>query len=231
MKRVALITGGNRGIGLEVCKQLSQRDFIVILSARDSDTGEKMVTKLREDGGDVHFLLLDTSDSESMKRAIADIDRKFARLDVLINNAGILLDRDLSPEKTSIENLKKTLDTNVYGPYYLCQLSAPLMRKNHYGRIVNVSSGAGQLLVRAYAPSYSVSKAALNAVTCQFAAAFKKDGILVNSVTPGWVRTSMGGSSAPLSLEEGADSIVWAATLPNDGPTGGFFRDRKSIHW
>ena len=231
MKRVVLVTGGNRGLGLEVCKRLSKLDFTVILSARDSDAGKKLAKKLREDGGDVHFLPLDTTNPESMKRAIAEIERQFSRLDVLINNAAILLGHDLSPEEVPMDHLKQTFDTNVCGPYYLCQLVAPLMRKNHYGRIVNVSSAAGQLRVGTYVPSYSISKTALNAVTCQFAAALKKDGILVNSVSPGWVRTSMGGDSAPLSVEEGADTLIWAATLPDDGPTGGFFQERKPIPW
>lgn len=231
-KRVALVTGGNRGLGLEACRQLAKQGYIVVLGARNKKAGEEQVAMLCKEGGDVHFSYLDVTDSSSMQRTMQFITKKFGRLDVLVNNAGILLDYDQAPSEVAVETLGKTFETNVKGPFVLSQLAIPLMKKGKYGRIVNLSSGAGQLeSMSSFAPSYAVSKTALNAVTCQFAAELQGTGILVNAVCPGWVKTDMGGKMAPRSVEEGVDTILWAATLPDDGPTGSFLRDRQTISW
>jgi NAD(P)-dependent dehydrogenase (short-subunit alcohol dehydrogenase family) len=156
----------------------------------------------------------------------------FGRADVLVNNAALYLGEGRSVLEASLEDVQATMATNVYGPLLLCQAFIPTMRRQRYGRVVNVSSGSGQLSTMSDdAPSYSLSKAALNALTCMLAAATAGTNVLVNSVCPGWVRTDMGGRRAPRGVEEGASGIVWLATLPEGGPSGGFFRDRKRIAW
>lgn len=211
--KVALVTGANRGIGLEVCRQLAARGLRVIATSRRGERGT---------------LPLDVTDAESI-RACA---REAGRVDVLVNNAAILVAEERALLATPLDDLRRTFETNVFGALAVCQAFVPGMVRRRYGRVVNVSSGAGQLSsMGTYAPAYSISKAALNAVTLQLAAAVRGGGVLVNAVNPGWVRTRMGGRSAPRSVEEGADTIVWAATLPDDGPTGTFFSDRRPIEW
>lgn len=229
-QRVALVTGSNRGIGLEVVRQLAEKDFKVILSSRDENKGIKAMNKLKKDN--VYFHQLDTTDVKSIKRSADHIEKKFGRLDVLVNNAGILIDGKKTGMTVDPETMKKTLETNTYGPLFVSQAFIPLMKKNKYGRIVNVSSGLGQLdQISGGYPSYSISKTALNAVTRVLAGETQGHNILVNSVCPGWVKTDMGGSGAERSIEKGAETLVWLAILPDKGPTGKFFRDKKEIEW
>jgi len=232
-KRFILVTGGNRGLGLETCRQLAQSGHEVILTSRDEKKGKKLVEDLQKEGLSLHFLPLDVADVQSIASLVNQIEKRWKRLDVLINNAAIASDKESTGTPDSDrEILEKTLNTNVVGAFDLCHRLAPLMKKNHYGRIVNVSSGLGQLSEpHSEFLTYSISKTALNAVTTLFAARYQGSNVLINSVCPGWVRTDMGGPSAPRSLDQGAKSIIWAATLPDGGPTGGFFRDGQPIKW
>jgi NAD(P)-dependent dehydrogenase (short-subunit alcohol dehydrogenase family) len=226
-KRVALVTGANRGLGLETCRQLARQGYTVILGSRDEAKGRAAAAELARERLEVVPRALDVSSTESITALAHAIEREFGRLDVLVNNAGIL-----PKDEERIEVIRETMETNVYGPYQLCQALVPLMRKGGYGRIVNVSSGMGQLSdMEGGWPAYRISKTALNAVTRIFAAETAGSGILVNSICPGWVKTDMGGADAERSIPEGADTIVWAATLPENGPTGRFFRDREPIEW
>jgi NAD(P)-dependent dehydrogenase (short-subunit alcohol dehydrogenase family) len=159
-------------------------------------------------------------------------EKEFGGVDVLVNNAAILLSEDGDVLKVPVDECRRSMETNLYGPLLLCQALMPGMRRRRYGRVVNVSSGAGQISSMSdYAPAYSLSKAALNALTRQLAHAARDRNVLVNAVDPGWVRTDMGGRSAPRTVEQGAETIVWCATLPDGGPTGGFFHDRRPIAW
>ncbi|HAZ49318.1 MAG TPA: short-chain dehydrogenase [Cyanobacteria bacterium UBA11371] len=236
MKKVAVVTGANRGLGFETCRQLAKQGIQVILTSRDEAKGKAAAEKLQAEGLDVKFHLLDVTSPDSIEHLAQFIRNEFGRLDILVNNAGIALDFVFGPEgsifNSKIETLQKTIETNTYAPLLLCQALIPLMKANNYGRVVNVSSGAGQLedMQTGYA-TYRISKTALNAVTRIIANELKETNILVNAVCPGWVKTDMGGPNAPRSLEEGVDTIVWLATLPDDGPTSGFFRDRKPIPW
>jgi NAD(P)-dependent dehydrogenase (short-subunit alcohol dehydrogenase family) len=226
-RRVALVTGANRGIGLEVARQLASRGLHVILAVRDRGLGEKAARTLRDDGLDVVAEPLDVTETASIHTLARGI-----RVDVLVNNAAVLFAENATMTGTGIDDLRKTFETNVFGAVAVAQAFVPGMVDRGYGRVVNVSSGAGQLsTMSTYAPAYSMSKAALNAFTRLLAAETAATGVLVNSVDPGWVRTRMGGSNASRSVEQGADTIVWLATLPAKGPTGGFFRDRKRIDW
>ena len=223
--RVALVTGGNRGIGLEVSRQLAALGYRVILTARDLSKADAAARKIGK-AGDVVAAQLDVTDPASI-RALAR-----EPVDVLVNNAGILIDDDTELLHLPADKLRETFETNLFAPIAVSQVFVPGMVSRGYGRIVNVSSGAGQLTsMNTYAPAYSMSKTALNAFTRQLAAATKGTGVLVNSACPGWVRTDMGGRNAPRSVEQGADTIVWLATLGTKGPTGGFFSDRKQIAW
>jgi len=232
-QRVALVTGGNRGIGLEVCRQLSRERLKVILTSREGLSGKAAADKLQAEGLDVSYFPLDVTKVESIKRIAEYVNGSFGRLDVLVNNAGVLMEGATQTSlEISLDILRTTMETNVYGPYRLCQALIPIMRRNRYGRIVNVSSEMASLAgMGGTHAAYRASKTALNAVTRVLAAEFKNDNILVNAVSPGWVKTRMGGPQAPRSVAEGAAGIVWAATLPNDGPTGGFFQDKQPIPW
>jgi NAD(P)-dependent dehydrogenase (short-subunit alcohol dehydrogenase family) len=230
--RVALVTGGNRGLGLETCRQLANRGYRVVLTSRDAGKGRAAVASLRNTGADVTYHRLDVTSARDIARVQAFVLEMFGRADVLVNNAALYLGEGRSVLEASLEDVQATMATNVYGPLLLCQAFIPTMRRQRYGRVVNVSSGSGQLSTMSDdAPSYSLSKAALNALTCMLAAATAGTNVLVNSVCPGWVRTDMGGRRAPRGVEEGASGIVWLATLPEGGPSGGFFRDRKRIAW
>ena len=233
--RVALVTGANRGIGLEIAKQLAERGNQVVLGARDITRGEQAANKITAKNGKKVFVAeLDVTNQDTVEKLIQVISSEFGRLDILVNNAGILIDETDLPSETDLRIVRTTLETNLLGPWRLCKAFIPLMKKNNYGRIVNVSSGAGALGSMAedlYSPAYSISKSSLNALTIMLARELRDTKILVNAMCPGWVRTDMGGQSAPRSVDEGADTAVWLATLPDDGPTGGFFRDRKRIEW
>ncbi len=232
-RRVAVVTGGNKGIGFEICRQLARKGLRVILTSRDSAKGEEAMRRLRKDGLDVAFHPLDVDSDESVRRLIERLDKDVGRADVLVNNAGILLDRrTASVLKEPLQTFRRTFETNFYGALRMCQALVPLMRRNHYGRIVNLSSELGQLdEMGDGTPAYRASKTALNALTRMVASATQAQEILVNSMCPGWVRTDMGGPNATRSVEKGAETAVWLAMLPHDGPTGGFFRDKKPIPW
>ena len=230
--RLALVTGGSRGIGLEVCRQLASRGFVVLLTARKAAKARTEAKKLAN-AGTVEPLHLDVADPESIQQAAAEVAARHGRLDVLINNAGINYDTWETAENADIDRtVMETITTNLLGPWRVCQAFLPLLRKSHAGRIVNVSSESGSLAqMSAGPPAYQVTKAALNALTRTLAGELRGTRILVNSVCPGWVATDMGGAGAPRSVADGAAGIIWAATLPDDGPTGGFFRDGKPLPW
>lgn len=232
-KRIALVTGGNRGIGFEICRQLAHRGLHVVLASRDADRGRAAADVLRSEGLEVEARTLDVTSARSIEALAAWFEKMHGRIDVLINNAGIMIDsRGGRFVDSKARTYRDTLDTNLFGPLLLCQALAPLMMKKGYGRIVNLSSGLGQLSgMGAGTPAYRISKTALNALTRILAAEFKDGGILVNSMCPGWVKTGMGGPDAPRTPRQGAATAVWLATLPASGPTGGFFRDRKRIRW
>ena len=234
MDRVALVTGANRGIGFEIARQLAEIGNRVILGARNLAQGEAAAKILASNDVKAFAAELDVTDEATIEKLARKIDLDFGRLDILVNNAGILIDETDLPSETAPQTTRTTLETNLLGPWRLCQALIPMMKRNNYGRIVNVSSGAGALSEMSdslYAPAYSISKTALNALTIMFASELRGSNILVNAICPGWVRTDMGGTSAPRSAKEGADTAVWLATLPDDGPTGGFFRDRSKIEW
>lgn len=236
-QRVALVTGANKGIGLETVRQLTHKGFHVFLTARNERAGQAAAEKLNRDAekehyqGRVTFLKLDVADPENIKRAADEFGKQCDRLDALINNAGILLDQDKDILKITAELFETTLRTNTVGPLLVAQAFVPFLRKSSSPRIVNVSSGGGQLADGAdgWAPGYCISKTALNGVTVQLAAALPK--FAVNSVCPGWVRTDMGGSDATRSVAEGASGIVWLAADAPQSETGKFWRDRKVIPW
>lgn len=232
-RHVAVVTGGNRGIGFEICRQLAKKGLQVVLTSRDAEKGEAAAGKLAGEGLGVVAQVLDTTAADRAKELAAWLVRRYGRLDVLVNNAGIQIDPKGARALTlDIEVLRRSMETNAYGALIVSQALVPLMKKNRYGRIVNMSSILGQLRdMNAQTPAYRISKTALNALTRVMAAELQGTGIKVNTMTPGWVRTDMGGSSAPRSVEEGADTAVWLATLPEDGPSGGFFMDRKEIAW
>lgn len=231
--RVALVTGGNRGIGYEICRQLAAQGLAVVLGARDTGKGKAAAKALQEAGLQVEFHRLDVKSCRSIRACVAAVAERRGRIDVLINNAGIMIDpRGSHFLDSKLDNYRDTLETNLFGPLQLAQAVIPLMKANRYGRIVNLSSGLGQLSeMGAGTPAYRISKASINALTRILAAEFRESNVLVNSMCPGWVRTGMGGESAPRTAEEAADTAIWLATLPDDGPTGGFFRDRKPIAW
>jgi NAD(P)-dependent dehydrogenase (short-subunit alcohol dehydrogenase family) len=227
VKKLVLITGANRGIGLETAKQMKEKDYEVILTSRNTEDGERAARNLG-----VRYHQLDVTSAKSISVLKAHVDTEFGRLDALINNAGILLDRTDSILNLPEEKLRTMFDTNTYAPLNLIRAFLPMMIEQNYGRIVNVSSQLGAIShFSDYTPAYRLTKLALNGITLMLADALKGKNILVNSVHPGWVKTDMGGAGAPLSLEEGARGLVWAATLPDDGPQGGFFQDGKPMAW
>jgi len=228
--KVAVVTGANRGIGLEVVRQLSQKEFTVILGARELSKGEAAAREIGSSS--VVAREVDVSNDASVQRFAESVAQEFGRVDVLVNNAGFNYDWGQKASSTDLKKVHETLETNLFGAWRMAQALVPSMKKNKHGRIVNVSSEAGSLAsMGGSTPAYSVSKASLNAFTIALAAELKSSGILVNSVCPGWVRTEMGGANAPRSVEQGAASVLWAALLPDDGPTGGFFRDGKPLPW
>jgi NAD(P)-dependent dehydrogenase (short-subunit alcohol dehydrogenase family) len=229
---IALITGGNRGIGFEVCRQLGLKGFHVLLSGRDEAKTQLAVQMLRAETLLVDPLVLDVSSDESVDAAEKVIRSVYGRLDVLVNNAGIHLHKDSVISALPIAAIRETMETNAYGALRTCQAFLPLMKEQRYGRIVNVSSRMGQhSQMNALSGAYRLSKVAVNALTQMLAASVKIPNILINACCPGHVHTDMGGRSAPRSVEEGSDTIVWLATLPEGGPTGKFFRDRTEIDW
>lgn len=238
--RVGLVTGGNRGIGFEIARKLAALDVIVLIGARNQDEGVKAQEQLKHDKLDAHFILLDVTDALSIQSAVGRIRDDFRRLDILVNNAGIMIDSNTGITELNLTIFQNTLETNALGPLLLSQACLGLMKANNYGRIVNMSSTLGSLTdiaspdslhAEVLSPAYRLSKAVLNGITVLLASELRGTNILVNSACPGWVRTDMGGNQAPLSPEEGADTPVWLATLPDGGPSGGFFRERQPIPW
>jgi NAD(P)-dependent dehydrogenase (short-subunit alcohol dehydrogenase family) len=230
-QRTALVTGANRGIGLEVCRQLAAKGYRVILTSRDRARGETAAAALRG-AGDVTAAVLDVTDAAGIRALAADLERRRVHVDVLVNNAAVLVGESRAVLATTADDLRATFETNLFGVVSVSAAFVPGMVARRYGRVVNVSSKAGQLAsMGTYAPGYSMSKSALNAFTVQLAVETRGSGVLVNSASPGWVRTAMGGRGAPRSVEQGADTLVWLATLPATGPTGGFFSDRRAIDW
>jgi NAD(P)-dependent dehydrogenase (short-subunit alcohol dehydrogenase family) len=241
-KRVAVVTGASRGIGLEVAKGLAAAGLKVVVTGRDAKAVDAAVAEVQRSskGGEAVGTALDVRDDasvEAFSRWLAS--HAGGRVDVLVNNAGILPDNAVAGDfgsasafEAPLARLRDAFETNTLGPFALIQRFAPGMRERKYGRIVNVSSGMGQLsAMDGGYPAYRLSKTALNAVTRIFARELEGTGVLVNAACPGWCRTAMGGESAPRTAAEGADTVVWLATLPDGGPTGGFFRDRKAIAW
>jgi NAD(P)-dependent dehydrogenase (short-subunit alcohol dehydrogenase family) len=232
MTRIALVTGANRGIGLETAKQLARRGFHVVIAARDEASGGRAVEEIQASAGRSTFLSLDVSDSNSIRDAASEFASISDRLDVLINNAGIYPDEGLTIATISRDQVVRTFQTNTFGALEVTQAFLTYLRRAGASRIINVSSGYGQLNgMSPDAPSYCLSKLALNGLTIMLADLLKADGIAVNSMCPGWVRTDMGGPGATRSVEEGADTVVWLADEAPHELTGKLFRDRQEIPW
>ncbi|MBP9854773.1 MAG: SDR family oxidoreductase [Candidatus Omnitrophica bacterium] len=239
-QKIALVTGSNRGIGSEIVRQLAQKkDITVVMTSRDEKKGKQLFEKYKNDGLNVDYRVLDVANPKSIDECVESIVKAYGRIDILVNNAGIFPDTksnsaDAYPSffETSIETMRRGMETNVYGPMLLCQRIIPHMKKNNYGRIVNMSSGMGQLSeMNGGCPAYRVSKTSLNVLTRILADELKETNILVNSMHPGWVKTDMGGPNATRELPQGADTAIFLATLPDGGLSGQFFRDRKQIPW
>ena len=229
--KTALITGANKGIGHEVARQLAAKGFHVFGRCTECKAGRKAAEEIAKKCGKATFLEIDVADNDSVAAAAREFSNIEDRLDVLVNNAGIIVDGDDAILEISNDLFRKTLETNTLGPLRVTRAFARLLRKSKAPRVVNVSSSGGQLTGGAdgWAPAYCISKTALNGVTVQLAAAMPK--FAVNSVCPGWVRTEMGGENASRSVEEGADTIVWLAGEAPQDLTGKFLRDRKEIPW
>ncbi len=238
---ITLITGGNKGIGLETARQLARKGHTVLIGARDPKKGQAAVDALKHDGLTAHAVTLDVTSDKSIAAAVADVTSRFKALDVLINNAGVMLDpSDTPPSATSQEVLRKSFDSNVFGLIAVTQAFLPLLRRSSAGRIVNLSSVLGSMAEHQDPSSsiygnlrlaYNTSKAAVNMFTVQLAQELKDTKIKVNAAHPGWVKTDMGGEEAPLEVEDGARTSVRLATLPNDGPTGGYFYLNETLRW
>ena len=227
------MTGGNRGLGLEIARQLLAHDVFVVIGARDPVKGAEAVRSLGGESADVATFALDVNDTRSCQRFAEHVAKNHGAPGILVNNAGVYPEStDAHVVDTPTSVWRETFETNLFGALRMCREIVPHMRKLRYGRIVNVSSGLGQMhQMGEGSPAYRVSKAALNALTRTLSAELAGSGILVNSMSPGWVQTDMGGEEAPRSVEEGADTAVWLSLLPSSGPTGQFFRDRKPIPW
>ena len=241
-KKIALITGANKGIGLETARQLGQQNTTVLLGARDSRKGETAAEKLRKEGIDAHSIVIDVSDPESIRKAAIQVERDFGRLDILINNAGVMTDeRTKKVSEQSLETWRETFATNLFGLIATTNAFLPLLRKSEAGRIVNLSSILGSIEFHAKpgspiyeskdTPAYNVSKAAVNAYTVQLAHELKDTKIKVNAAHPGWVKTEMGGAGATMELSDGAKTSVALATLGEDGANGTFTHMGETLPW
>jgi len=236
-QRVALVTGANQGMGFETCRQLGRLGYKVILTARDEAAGEAAAAGLRDEGVDIQFRHLDVTDHDEIRSLIADLQDNPGRIDVVVANAGIFPEGVDYPDLTSaldvdMETVRATLETNTLGHMALYQAVIPVMRAQGYGRIAILSSVSGRLSdMGAGMPGYRMSHVANNALARIFAAETEGDNIKVNTVCPFWVKTRMGGPEAPREVEEGAKTTIWLATLPDDGPSGGFFRDKAPLEW
>ena len=232
-RKIAIVTGGNRGIGREIARQLMKADVFVVIGCRSEPKCAMAVDELTGEGANIAGFPLDVNDTKSVKRFVDHVEKHHGAPSILVNNAGVY------PESTESKVVdtptsvwRETFETNLFGAVRMCRDVVPLMKRLRHGRIVNMSSGLGQLhQMGEGSPAYRVSKAALNALTRTLASEVAGSGILVNSMSPGWVKTDMGGENAPRTVEEGADTAVWLCLLPSNGPTGQFFRDRKPIPW
>ncbi len=231
MDKVVLITGANRGIGLEIGKQLLAKDFTVVFTMRNMAIGRPIVNDIRKDYKKAWFHQLDVSEEQSIADVVTYIDEACERIDVLINNAAILHDQNHASVQVSLPEIREIMETNLYGPMMVTRAMIPFLKKSEDPRVINISSTMGQLstMGAGYA-AYRISKTALNALTVIQSKELARDGIKVNSMCPGWVKTKMGGPSATRSLEEGAETAIWLATSGNI-PSGKFFKDRKEIPW
>ena len=236
--KTVLITGANRGLGLETARQLGQKGFRIYMGCRDSVKGDEAVSTLKKEGLDVISVKLDVTSTKDIRNFLERLKADKLNLDILINNAGVFLESD-GPTDTETASLfkvdpviiLKTIEANTMGPLKLIQSIVPLMMEKNSGRVINISSGMGQLkTMQGFWPGYRISKTALNSLTCILSAEVKNYNIYVNSVCPGWVRTDMGGTSANLSVEEGVETIVWLATCDNP-PKGKFLQNKKEIPW
>ena len=239
--KIALITGANKGIGKEIARQLGALGMAVLVGARDSGRGEEAAAELQAGGADAQAIVLDVTDPATINAAAAEIESKYGRLDVLVNNAGIALDGGPSSAFTlELATLRRTYETNVFGVFSVTQAFVPLLKKSETGRIVNMSSGLGSLTENSnpngqYAAvkplAYNSSKAALNMMTVIFAAELKDTPIKVNAADPGYTATDLNGHSGPRTVAQGAAIAVHLATLPADGPTGGYFDENGVVPW
>jgi NAD(P)-dependent dehydrogenase (short-subunit alcohol dehydrogenase family) len=230
---VAVVTGANRGIGLEVCRQLAGQGFTALLGSRDQDKGERAAAALRErtTGLRVHALTLDVADDASVAAAARAVGERLGRCDALVNNAAIEYDTDQRAVSADLRRVRRAVETNLLGPWRTALALLGLLRRAPHPRIVNVSSQAGSLArMGAGTPAYHVTKAGLNALTITLAAELRRDGVLVNAICPGWTATDMGGHGGR-PVADGAASVVWGVLLDDDGPTGGFFRDGQPVPW
>ncbi|HZF38318.1 MAG TPA: SDR family oxidoreductase [Blastocatellia bacterium] len=240
-KKIALVTGANKGIGFETARQLAAKGITVLLGARDEKRGLEAAETLKKEGLDVQFLQLDVNDPASQDNAAKFIADKFGKLDILINNAGVARDFQVPASKGTAEQWRETFETNLFSLISLTQKLLPLVKKSDAGAIVNLSSSLGSLALnsdpnsslgaQSAGTAYNASKAALNMFTVHMANELKDTPIKVNAAHPGWVKTDMGGEAAPLGVEEGAKTSVWLATLPKDGPTGGYFFNGEALPW
>ncbi len=239
-KQIALVTGANKGLGLEISRRLGKLGMTILIAARDKKRGFEAAERLKAEGIDAHPMILDVTHEPSISRTAKFIEQEYGRLDVLVNNAGIMPDMSLTASNTPPDILHSVFETNFFGAVTVTQSMLPLLRRSEAGRIVNMSSSLGSLTLAADPAGgmsdfrflgYNASKAALNSFTIHLAWELRDTAIKVNSACPGWVKTDMGGASAPGTVEEGADTPVWLATLPPDGPTGGFFNSRKPVAW
>lgn len=234
MNKIAVVTGGNRGIGYEICRQLADfEDIQVVLTARTRQKAEQAAQTLGQTTGrQIGAFPLEVTSSQDIQALASYLEKTYGRCDILVNNAGIFPDAVHQMLKVDINLMRTTMEVNAYAPLALIQALLPLMRRHNWGRIVNISSGIGELggLGSSY-PTYRLSKITLNLITRIVAQELKGGGIKINAASPGWVRTDMGGAGAPVSVEDGADTAVWLATLPDDGPSGGFFHKRELIPW
>ena len=230
--RVALITGANRGIGLETARQLARLGVVAVIGSRDLAKGQAAAESLKSEGLDAPVVQLDVTDAASVARGVAEATSFFGRIDILVNNAGIFTDRHIPALEIAPDHVEEIFQANTIGPLRMIQAVVPGMKERGYGRIVNMSSMLAQLKdMGPLKPGYRMSKTALNALTRVVAAEVGPGNIKVNTMSPGWVKTDMGGMDAPRTVAEGADTAVWLATLPDDGPSGGFFESRKAIPW
>jgi NAD(P)-dependent dehydrogenase (short-subunit alcohol dehydrogenase family) len=243
-KKVALVTGANKGLGLETSRQLAQQGIKVLMASRNISSGKEAVSKIVAEGGDAEFVQLEVTDAKDINHLKEYISNNFGKLDILVNNAGIALDgagwAENTVEAVDSENIRKTFDTNFFGVIEVTRALLPLIKKSEAGRIVNMGSILGSLTLHADPASpiygsktfaYNASKTALNQFTVHLAASLQNTNVKVNSAHPGWVRTDMGSEAAPMDVVEGSKTGVWLATLGEDGPTGGYFHDKAKLDW